>query len=127
MPSMVSLGATIPETVPQVLLYATPPKLPAGCEPAIVMPVILDCSCDSDTLAESALRDDLARGIATKNGATTSIAHRTMLAEQICFRRGVGIDHPSKFRIHAQYYANPKISPYQIEPVVRVPHPLCAS
>src|ERR1700722_15698224 len=50
-----------------------------------------------------------------------------MLAEQICFRRGVGIDHPSKFRIHAQYYANPKISPYQSGSAVRVPHPLRSS
>ena len=51
-PCTFSSGATIPETVPQILLYVIAPNVPADCEPATETPVILECGIDSAETAE---------------------------------------------------------------------------
>jgi hypothetical protein len=96
----VSLGETIPETVPQILLYATPPNVPVDSEPVIDMPVILDCWRDSDIGAERLVPGDAARGgIVKTDGVPTSAAHRTILAKRNRLKRGMGIDAPSQFLV----------------------------
>src|SRR5579862_1359873 len=105
---MASAGVTIPKTVPQVRRYATPPNVPAGCEPATTTLVMRDFSLDADLSAGLSCGAGSARS-AGANGHARSAAHKTAVRGNF-FTRGIGIERPPRSR-PAQYYANWKSRP----------------